>query len=316
VSDVVVEKAFYTMCDSRFFLGVVGLLNSLRLAGHDEPLFVLDCGLEPGQRLLLEPHAHIVSSDSPLSPILQTGAMLLSHPASAMVLLDADVIVTRSLRPLQNVAAAGKIAAVADGVPHRFHPEWEQLLDLGPLRRQTYVNNGLVALPYGLGSEIIERATVLQTDMNLDDSILGGGDAHGPFYYADQDILNALLSSEARADQVEIFEHRLAPFPPFDGLRLVDARTLTCRYPDGVQPFTLHHVGPKPWLSATRVTIYSTLLPRLWFGPDVLLRLNEQQVPLRFRAGSSARAALQAADFRALLRAQRGRLGIRRRLSA
>ena len=315
VSAVVAEKAFYTMADSRFFLGVVALLNSLRLVGHDEPLFLLDCGLEPDQRSLLEPHARVVSSDSSLSPILQTGAMVLSHPASVMVLLDADLIVTRSLSPLLDGAAAGKIVAVADGVPNRFHPEWGELLGLGPLRRQTYVNNGLVALPYGLGSAIVERSTALQADMKMEDSIFACGNAQGPFYYPDQDILNALLATDARQDQVEILEHRLAPFPPFDDLRLLDPHTLACRYPDGVQPFVLHHVARKPWLSPCRVTIYSRLLPRLWFGPDVPVRLNEQQVPLRFRTGGPARAALLAADLRALLRAQRGRLGIRRRLS-
>ena len=136
--------------------------------------------------------------------------------------------------------------------------------------------------------------------MKMEDSILGGGDAHGPFYYPDQDILNALLA-ETRPGQVEILEHRFAPFPPFDDLRLVDAHTLACRYPDGLQPYMLHHVGRKPWLGATRVTIYSKLLPRLWFGPDVLVRLDEQQVPLRFRAGGPARAALLATDLRALL---------------
>jgi len=36
--------AFYAVSDAAHFLGLVGLLNSLRMAGHHEPLFVADSG--------------------------------------------------------------------------------------------------------------------------------------------------------------------------------------------------------------------------------------------------------------------------------
>ena len=44
------DIAFYTVTDSHHFLGVVGLVNSLRLVGHDEPVFVTDAGLTAEQR--------------------------------------------------------------------------------------------------------------------------------------------------------------------------------------------------------------------------------------------------------------------------
>ena len=47
--------AFYCVADERYFLGAVGLVNSLRLVGHDEPIYLLDCGLTDDQRELLEP---------------------------------------------------------------------------------------------------------------------------------------------------------------------------------------------------------------------------------------------------------------------
>ncbi len=41
----VVKAAFYCVADERYFLGAVGLINSLRLVGHTEPIYLLDCGL-------------------------------------------------------------------------------------------------------------------------------------------------------------------------------------------------------------------------------------------------------------------------------
>ena len=48
--------AFYCVADERYFLGAVGLINSLRLVGHDEPVYLLDCGLTDAQRELLAAH--------------------------------------------------------------------------------------------------------------------------------------------------------------------------------------------------------------------------------------------------------------------
>ncbi len=52
--------AFYCVADERYFLGAVGLINSLRLVGHTEPIFLLDCGLTAAQRELLEPQATLL----------------------------------------------------------------------------------------------------------------------------------------------------------------------------------------------------------------------------------------------------------------
>ena len=42
------EVAFYCVAGERYFLGAVALVNSLRLVGHREPVFLLDCGLSDG----------------------------------------------------------------------------------------------------------------------------------------------------------------------------------------------------------------------------------------------------------------------------
>ena len=53
------QAAFYCVADERYFLGAVGMINSLRLLGHDEPAFVLDCGLTASQRTLLSPRRRV-----------------------------------------------------------------------------------------------------------------------------------------------------------------------------------------------------------------------------------------------------------------
>ena len=92
--------AFYCVSSEMFFLGAVALINSLRLVGHREPVFVLDCGLTPTQRELLSADATVVPAPGPTTPFLLKTVAPLRHPAEVMVLIDADIIVTRSLGEL------------------------------------------------------------------------------------------------------------------------------------------------------------------------------------------------------------------------
>src|SRR6185437_15799363 len=62
--------AFYAVANEPHFLGLVALLNSLRLQGHGDPLLVADCGLAGWQRELLVPHAEVVEADRGIPPYL------------------------------------------------------------------------------------------------------------------------------------------------------------------------------------------------------------------------------------------------------
>ncbi len=64
------SAAFYCVADSGYFLGAVGMLNSLRLLGHREEVFILDCGLTADQRALLDPHATLVPGPVDVAPCL------------------------------------------------------------------------------------------------------------------------------------------------------------------------------------------------------------------------------------------------------
>ena len=54
--------AFYCVSSDAYFLGAVGMINSLRLQGHDEPVYVMDCGLSAPRRELLSPHVTLVAA--------------------------------------------------------------------------------------------------------------------------------------------------------------------------------------------------------------------------------------------------------------
>ena len=83
--------------------------------------------------------------------------------------------------------------------------------------------------------------------------MVGEGTPEDPFYFADQDALNAILASSlVRPDEVRALSHRLAPHPPFPGVEIVDEERLVVTG-GGDGPFALHHIQRKPWLSACRV---------------------------------------------------------------
>ena len=62
--------AFYCVADERYFLGAVGLVNSLRIVGHDEPIYLLDCGLTGRQRELLAGQVTLVNAPDGAPPTL------------------------------------------------------------------------------------------------------------------------------------------------------------------------------------------------------------------------------------------------------
>ncbi len=144
------DVGFYCVADRAYFLGAVGLINSLRAVGHREPIFLLDCGLTAAQRELLSPHVSLVEAERDTPPWLLKTVAPLAYPADVMVLIDADMIVVKSLTPLLEEAARGKVVAFENNIA-RFVPAWGELLDLGPVRRRPYLCSAVVALSASRG---------------------------------------------------------------------------------------------------------------------------------------------------------------------
>jgi hypothetical protein len=329
------ERAFYSVSDSRHFVGIVALVNSLRLVGHDETIFVVDAGLTPEQRQLLGDYVTLVPAPEDVPVIMLKQLAPMTHPARVSVLLDSDIIVTRPLTELIDAAGSGRIVGFVNNEPNhdRFFAEWSSLLGLGPIRPQPYLNAGQLVVPASLRGRLlevwVERQAKVDARQTHDPRLYGARQSTGaniwhgkgrlsdPLYFGDQDVLNAILATRFDRDEIIMLEHRLAPMPPFRGLRLIDQRHLVCRYADNSQPFLLHHIMAKPWLNATRTTIYSLLLSRLLLAPDVPLRLEPGQLPLRLREGRLSAVDRRRADLQALIysysRKQVGRFGIRTR---
>jgi hypothetical protein len=312
--------AFYAVADAKFFPGLAAMLNSLRLVGHTEPIFVVDAGLTAAQRKALVPHATVLPATAGDAAVFLAPAGPLRRPAEVMVLIDADIIVTRPLTKLIEEARTGHVVGIVNEPPNhdRWFPEWSEVLGLGPVRRQPYLCAGLIVLSQASAGRLLQPWLEGQAAIGLTGTRYGSARLNDPFYFADQDVLNALLGSTFEASEIIPVDYRLGPFPPFRGLTIVDPKTLACRYDDLQQPYLLHHVMNKPWLRRTPTNAYSRLMSRLLLEPDVAVSVPAHELPLRLRSGATATLArwesTAVAVTRMQLRRQLGRFGIRTRL--
>lgn len=281
------SAAFYCMSSEIYFLGAVGLVNSLRLTGHTEPIYLLDCGLEPAHRALLEPHVTVVDAPRDAPPYLLKTVAPLAHPAPVQVLIDVDMIATRSLKPLIERAGEGRVIAVKDRLD-RFVDDWGDELDIGPVRKSPYLSSGLVFLGGARGREVIELVDDRISRVDYERSYFERDLEDYPFRYLDQDVLNAVLGARLDPAEIVALDRRAAATPPFTRLRLLDEATLRCAYRDGVEPYVIHHFIVKPWLEEIYHGVYSRLLSRLLTGDDVAVRVPAEEVPLRLRRGLRA----------------------------
>jgi hypothetical protein len=293
------DAAFYCMSSEPYFLGAVGLVNSLRLVGHREPIYLLDCGLTPEHRELLEAEVTLVDAPPDVPPYLLKTFAPRRHPAEVQLLIDVDMVATRSLEPLLERAATGVAVAVKDRID-RFRADWGSALDLGELREIRYVSSGLVALGGERGHEVVEAVDERLPRIDFERSHFCRDEPGYVLRYLDQDVLNAVLAARTGPEELEVLDQRLAPVPPFRKLRIADLETLRCRYPDGTEPYVLHHFIVKPWLEPIFHGIYSRLLARLLLGEDVAVKVPREEVPLRMRDGFRAlleRRRVDAADL-------------------
>jgi hypothetical protein len=298
---VSVPAAFYCISSELYFPGAVGLVNSLRLVGHSEPIYVLDCGLTVEHRELLAREATIIPSPSDAPPYVLKTVAPLRHPAEVMILIDVDMVVTRRLTPLIERAAEGRVVAFKDNLD-RFVPEWGEALGLGRAIRRPYVSSGLVALGGETGRRVLRLWDERQGRVDYGLSWFERDVHDYPFRFLDQDVLNAILTTSVEPDRLVSLDRRLAPHQPYRRLRIRDEATLRCAYRDGTEPFVLHQYLAKPWLEPMYHGIYSRLLSRLWLGRDVAITLPEEEVPLRMRRGLRARVERKRVDVVDLIR--------------
>jgi hypothetical protein len=297
----------FTMADANYFLGAAALVNSLVLTGHRGPIVVVDTGLEEWQRARLQPAATVLPLDAPagLAQAFYKPFVGGSIEGDVVVYIDSDIIVTDSLDGVVELAAGGRVCAARDGQPNRFFDEWSETLPLrAPLRRETYVNAGFLAVAPARRPdffarwqelcEIVHERSPEMHSLQLEESLIR------PWAFWDQDPLNALLMSEIPAGTVaELEEGRVAASVELPDVVLEDAAALACRLGD-TRTLVLHHVNaPKPWQRSGWVTAsdnaYVRLLTRLLVADDVPVRVGTSEVPVWLRTtGGLRRSALMA----------------------
>lgn len=312
--------AFYTVANAAFFPGAVALLNSLRAVGEDAPLIVVDCGLTEAQRARLAPVATIVPMHAQLHPQLQKATGPLTEPADVMVVIDADIIVNRPLTPLLVDLRDGRIVVFEDDFfRERRFPEWSSL-GLGEPRPTRYVNSGFLAFSRDVTQEFLPLFVELQKRIDPSQMSFGGGTHSDPYYFCDQDVLNAMFATRFH-DVVAPRSYELVALPPFSDLEPTPGNVPLCRFEDGRDaPYILHHILAKPWLAKTPWSVYAELFRHLTTRSGPLFLANNEVPP---RLGSRPLAPLdrRRVSLQLELHARlRGKLGIRpileRRLQA
>jgi hypothetical protein len=319
------DPTYYTVAEAAYFPGTAALLNSLRLTGNVGELVVLDQGFTDGQRARLAQYAKLVDvrDEQVAHPSGLKSFAAKLDPSGIVVLIDSDMVVTRSLDPFLEHASVGRICLFADPpvTRNRWFAEWAEVLDLrAPLRRQVYMNAGFVALSVESWPGLLARWHDLCRRIPAEQVF--ADDVSQPFWAGDQDVLNALLASEIPPDAVAVLpENAVADRDRLGRVRIEDSRTLECSL-EG-QPLTiLHHsLGRKAWQPDAWLRLrdgaYIRLLPRLLFGDDVTLALGRGEVPFWVRPGRAARVFIRGIDtlqrpaqatVRALPKAARDRL--------
>ena len=306
----------YTVANEAFFPGLVGLVTSLRVHGHSGPVIVGDSGLNPEQAEAISHEALIVQLPPDLPPTFAKTVAPLGHPDDVMISLDADILCVRPLDDLIARTSAGSILAVEDmgrvGLSESMWRQWEQRLDLGPLRVASYINGGFFALPREDGIRFFTVLAECLERVDPDETFVRPGlraDLSLPFFYADQDVANAILASARFREHAAILPYSAAPHPPFDGVEVTS--DLTCIDQNGEKPFFLHHARQKPWSEPLPSNPYTELLVEFIHHP-LAPHFDERELPLFLRAGRTAQAARQLRSARGHVRTHvRGRLGLR-----
>jgi hypothetical protein len=283
------DATFFTVSDAGFFVGTLALLNSLRLSGNRGKLVVVDRGLTEEQRSRLEAAAAVVAPPDAVAgahPLAGKPPADLLGASGIVVLIDSDMLVTRSLQAELDEARRGKLVVFPDHevTRERRFEEWQALFELAaPPRAQRYVNAGFLAFSLDDWPGFLERWRRACERIPTAEIMR---DPRSPFYASDQDALNAILMSEVAADRIAIRPEWHSVHP--DGLietEVVDERTLRCRL-RGEETALLHFsLRPKVWQrrGAGRVhrdDAYLRLLPRVLFARDVAVRAQPRQVPI------------------------------------
>ena len=314
------STSIYTVANDRFFVGLLGLVSSARVNGHDGPIVVVDGGLRAEQIDALSDQATFVRAPVELPSHYLKAVGPLTHPDDVMLFIDADMLCVRPLDEIVDRARGDAIVVFEDigraGFSDALWSQWDSRLELGGLEAGIYVNGGFVGASRTSGVAFFEEFRRSIERVDPDETYIDAPDidVRLPFTYACQDVINAVLASASFRPQVAVLPYSGAPHAPFKGVRVDGA--LTCVDAAGRRPFLLHHTLQKPWLEPLPSNAYSELLVEYVHHPAAP-KVDERLLPPHLRSGSLGRTARVARDVRGHVRSRvRGKLGLRPRVAA
>jgi hypothetical protein len=292
----------FTATDSRFFVGTVALLNSLRLTGSDWEIVAFDGGLTREQRQRLAPHMRIESRPEHAATGVGSGKDLVATVATegVAVWIDSDIVMLRPFDDLIAAARQGSVCAApdADGF-RRFRTEWQEHFDLrAPLRRRTYVNAGFFVLSVDEWPGLLRRFADLSPKVP-EDVVFAGDKDDNPLWAGDQDLLNALMMSEFRHVDLKALEKGEMMWSHGPAVQ-AGARGAQSPGAEAAGARMIHFAWtPKPWQSGgwKRREAPVATLRRYLFGDGLVVTLAPGDVPLWLRpdrVGHATRASVTA----------------------
>lgn len=277
---------YFTICNSAYFPGLVGLINSLRLTGHHDPIIVANCGLNEEQCEILRPHCQVfdLPKDRVINPQQYKPFAHLLDPKGIVVIIDCDMIITKSLADVIKAAADGGICAFPDPEADRWYAEWQAIFALKQEpRHQTYACTALIAFSTSRWPDLLEKWWVACERIFTHPTNQEG--ATGPTSQSDQDAFNALMMSDYPPETLVLLpKHGMVFTWEFGSVHVVDPGTLKCTF-RGLEPSILHAcLGWKPWqLLGVQRRIYQNLLRRLATSPDVEMKVPPALLPVWMR---------------------------------
>jgi hypothetical protein len=285
--EVGMDATYYTVSDEQYFLGSVMLFNSLQVTANLGEVVVLDVGLLPHQRDLLERYMNVVSVRDPSGKhrMMKPYPYLL-QPSGTVVAIDSDIIVTGSLASTIELARDGKICACpawTSQVRTRWFPEWESTLSLElPLRREDWFHTGFVAFATEHWPKLLERWWNVSDLTSPDDLCVSGPRFKG----GDADALNALLMSEIPREALILLPGGEEAFG--GSVTIEDVHTLRCTS-RGQATRLLHYPDrPKPWVASGWLRFgaseYARVMRRLLLSDDLPIQVDPRYLPLWLRS--------------------------------
>jgi hypothetical protein len=314
-SDGLERVRVFTMADEHYFLGLVALVNSLRLQGCEAPLTVLDLGLTPRQREIIGAECELLSRPevAGLHPWLLQPYVCTLRPADIVVYVDADIIMTQPLDEIVDSARRGRLCVFRDINATRWCTEWQSIFGLpGSPRHQTYVNAGFIVFSTKHFPTLLARWNECCQSLVGSPTFVETNSLASPTALTSQDALNALLMSEVAAGAVDCRTASAQGPAELIRTRIADLARVQCLL-DGQRMTLLHSWGPlKPWRDrasrSLRRTAYVRCLRRLLTQTDVGVQLPAAMAPRWLRPGARGAATLWGLDYRTGLIRQGRRL--------